>query len=266
MNKILFGVMILFVISVSPVFAQTNPVTVQTDDKNYDEGDTIVISGQVATVVPGTPVVLQIFFEGNMIDIAQITVAQDGSYTQTVIAEGPLWNKTGDYLIRASYGDGNIAESEFSFTPKTGISKTTNIFEVDAGRSGTFDVEYTIRGGTINDMAVDSDSFSLDVQIDSADDGAITLNLPREFIGAEKQDGKDEVFIVLIEGIEVPYQESVTNSDSRTIIINFEQGDSNIRIIGTYVIPEFSTIATMILLAGIATTVMLTRNKFQIKI
>jgi predicted secreted protein with PEFG-CTERM motif len=106
----------------------------------------------------------------------------------------------------------------------------------------------------------------LDVQIDSADDGAITLNLPREFIGAEKQDGKDEVFIVLIEGIEVPYQESVTNSDSRTIIINFEQGDSNIRIIGTYVIPEFSTIATMILLAGIATTVMLTRNKFQIKI
>lgn len=265
MNKILFGVTVLFVISFLPVFAQTNPITVQTDDKNYDEGDTVVVSGQVTTVVPGTPIVLQIFFEGNMINIAQITVAQDGSYTHTVIAEGPLWHKAGDYLVRASYGEDNIAESEFGFTPKTGIKDVTKIFEVDAGRSGTFDVEYTIRGGTINDMTVDSDSFALVVQMDSADDGTMTLSLPREFIGAEKQDGKDEVFIVLIDGIEVPYQESVTNSDSRTITINFEQGDSSMQIIGTYVIPEFSTIATMILLAGMATTVILARNKFQIR-
>ena len=137
---------------------------------------------------------------------------------------------------------------------------------MDAGSSGTFDVEYTIRGGTVKNMVVDPVSFSLIVQVDSIDDGVITLSLPREFIGAEKQDGKDDLFIILIDGIEVPYQETVTNTDHRTITINFEQEDSDIEIIGTYVIPEFGTIVMMILLVGITTTVLLTRNKFQIKI
>lgn len=254
---------ISFTISFLPIFAQSNPITVQTDDNNYDEGDTIVISGEVTTVVQGTPIVLQIFLAGNMIDIAQITVAQDGSYTHTVIAEGPLWNKGGDYLIRASHGEGNIAETEFNFAPKTDIPETRSTFEVYTESSGTFDVEYTIKGGSVKNMIVDPDNFALIVQLDAADEGTITLDLPREFIGAEKQDGKDEIFIVLIDGIEVSYNEPSTNSDYRTITINFEQRDSDIEIIGTYVIPEFGTIVMIILLAGITTTVLLTKSRFQ---
>ena len=231
-----------------------------------DEGDTIVISGKVTTVVGETPVTLQLFTEGNLVDIAQITVAQDGTYSHTVIAEGPLWNKAGDYLVRVLYGEGNIAEYEFSYTPKSEIVETTTIFEVDAGGHGTFDVEYTIKGGTVKDMIVDADIFALRIQIDSTDEGKIDLDLPREFIGAEKQDGKDDTFIILIDGVEVPYQESVVHSDSRVITINFEQGDSDIEIIGTYIVPEFGTIAMMILLVGIMATVILTRNRFQMKI
>ena len=265
MKKISYGLIILAAISFLPVFAQTNPITVQTDDNHYDEGDAIVISGEVTTLVPGTPIVLQVFFEGNLIDIAQITVAQDGSYTHTVIAEGPLWNKTGEYLVRTSFGEGNIAEAEFDFSPKTDILKT-NIFEVDAGSSGTFDVEYTIRGGTVNDMLIDSEFFALIVQIDAIDEGIITLDLPREFIGAEKQDGKDDVFIILIDNVEVPYEESGSDSKSRKVSINFEEGDSEIAVIGTYVIPEFGTIAVMILLVGITAIIITTRSRFQTKI
>ena len=218
-----------------PEPSSESTISVQTDDKNYDEGDTIVISGLVTTVVGETPVTLQLFTEGNLVDIAQITVAQDGTYSHTVIAEGPLWNKAGEYLVRVLYGEGNIAESEFSYTPKSEIVETTTIFEVDAGGHGTFDVEYTIKGGTVKDMIVDADIFALRIQIDSTDEGKIDLDLPREFIGAEKQDGKDDTFIILIDGIEVPYQESVVHSDSRVITINFEEGDSDIRILGTYI-------------------------------
>ncbi len=115
-------------------------------------------------------------------------------------------------------------------------------------------------------MIVDSEGFAMIVQIDSIDEGTITLDLPREFIGAEKQDGKDDTFIILIDGIEVAYQESVVHSESRVITINFEEGDSDIEIIGTYVIPEFGTIAMMILIAGIMTVILASRSKFQIKI
>ena len=115
-------------------------------------------------------------------------------------------------------------------------------------------------------MTVDSEIFALVVQIDAIDEGVITLDLPREFIGAEKQDGKDDTFIILIDSIEIPYQESIIDKDSRTVTIDFEQGDSEIEIIGTYVVPEFSTVAVMILILGIMATVAMTRNKIQIKI
>jgi len=264
-TRIFYGIIVLFFISTGTVFAQSL-ISVQTDDNHYDEGDTIVISGEVTTIIGNTPATLQLFSEGNLVDIAQITIAQDGSFSHTVIAEGPLWKKQGDYVARVSYGEGNIAEAEFSYTPKSELIETTTNFEVDAGSFGTFDVEYTIKGGTVKDMIVDSEGFAMIVQIDSTDEGTITLDLPREFIGAEKQDGEDDDFIILIDGIEVRPQGDLGNPNSRVITINFEEGDSDIEIIGTYVIPEFGTIAMMILIVGIMTVILASRNKFQIKI
>ncbi len=263
--RIFYILSALLIISTGTVFAQESLISIQTDDNNYEEGDTIVISGNVNTVIGETPVLIQIINEGAIIEIAQITVAQDGTFTKTIIAEGGVWKKGGEYTIRAFYQE-YISESMFTFTPKSEAVETTTNFEVDAGSKGTFDVEYTIRGGTVKNMAVDSEIFALIVQIDAIDEGTITLDLPREFIGAEKQDGKDDTFIILIDGIEVSYQESVVGSDSRVITINFEQGDSDIEIIGTYVVPEFSTIAVMILIIGIMATIAMTRNKIQIKI
>ena len=177
-----------------------------------------------------------------------------------------FWKKIGDYTIKATYGEGNIAETEISFSPKVESVETTTIFEVIAGNHGTFDVEYTIKGGTINDIIVDPNIFAIIVQIESTDEGTVSLDLPRAFIGAEKQDGKDDSFIVLIDGIEVAYQESVVQSDSRVITINFEEGDSDIEIIGTYVVPEFGTIVMVILIVSIMIVILASKNKFQINV
>ncbi|MCH7966233.1 MAG: PEFG-CTERM sorting domain-containing protein [Thaumarchaeota archaeon] len=270
--RIFYGLIVLLIISTGIVFAQEAIINVQTDDNSYDEGDIVTISGNVTTVIGETPITLRLFLEGSnpkdlsLVDIAQITVAQDGSYSHTIIAEGQLWKKSGNYLIIVTYGEGNTTETRFSFTPKSESIETTTIFEVSAGSQGTFDVEYTIKGGTVKNIIVDADIFAIIVQIESTDEGTISLDLPREFIGAEKQDGKDDTFIILIDGIEVAYQESVVHSDSRVITINFEEGDSDIEIIGTYVIPEFGTIVMMILIAGIMTIIIASRNKFQIKI
>jgi len=264
--RIFYGIIFLFFISTATVFAQESSLlTIQTDDNLYDEGDTIVVSGNVGIVIGGTPVIIQIFSVATLVDIAQITVAQDGSFTKTFLAEGAVWKKAGEYTIKAAYQD-QAVETTFTYSPKTEIPETKTNFEVDAGSNGTFDVEYTIKGGIVKSMIVDSDIFAIIVQIESPDEGTITLELPREFIGAEKQDGKDDTFIILIDGIEVPYQESVVNSDSRAITINFEEEDSDIEIIGTYVIPEFGTIAMMILIVGIMSVIVVSRNKFQIKI
>ena len=262
--------MILAVLSTGTAFA-SSLISVQTDDDNYDEGDTIVISGQIETIIGDTQVTLQLFREGNMIEIAQIQVSKDGNFSHTIIAEGQLWKNQGEYTIKVTYGEGNIAESTFVFTPESAIIDTTDIFEVVAGSSGTFDIPYTIRGGTLLDISIDENIFGLIVKIDASDEGKIILDLPRKFIDAEKQNGKDEIFIILIEKenkgiVETTYKEETSYSDVRTIIINFEEGDSEIQIIGTYVIPEFGTIVMVILTIGVMASILLTRNRFQIKI
>jgi len=268
----IFSILLLLMfIPIGTVFASESLISVQTDDENYDEGDTIVISGQVFTIVGDTQITLQLFNEGNMIEIAQIKLSADGNYSHPIIAEGNLWKNEGNYSVKVTYGEGNIAETTFLFTPKSAVLDTTDIFEVDITDSGTFDILYNIRGGVVSDISIDETIFGLVIKIDASDEGKLVLDLPRQYIDAEKQNGKDEVFIILIEKVnggivETTYQESISNSDVRTITINFEEGDSQIQIIGTYVIPEFGTIVMIILTLGIMASILLTKNKFQIKI
>jgi len=232
-----------------PAFSQTSLIKVQVSDSSFEEGQTIVISGEVTTIIADTPVVIQIFYKENLIEIAQLQVAQDGSFTLTVSAQGPQWQLEGEYIIRASYGEGNIAEANFNFYKK--LPEPSIIFEVQKpGDIGTFDVEYVIRGGTVKDVIVDEKFLELIVLIETETSGTITLDLPRSAIDAKTNDGNDDSWIVLIDGMETNYEEEI-QTESRIITINFEEGDSDIEIIGTFVIPEFGTFTYLVLSASI---------------
>jgi len=272
MDLRLFSILIILIlIPIGTVFASDSLISVQTDNSVYVEGDTIIISGEILTIIGQTPVTLQLFQDTNMVEIAQINVSQDGNYSYTIIAEGSLWQTSGDYIVRVTYGEGNIAETTFSYIPDSDVLTTTDIFEVTAGSSGTFDIAYSIRGGTLSDISIDESIFGLVVQINAFNDGQIILDLPRTYIDAEKQNGKDEIFIILVEKqngdiVETIYHEKPSHSDIRTITIDFEENDSAIQIIGTYVIPEFGILVMIILTVGIMTSILMTKNKFQIKI
>ena len=256
----LFAISILFC-STALVYAQTESTfTVKTSQAAYDEGETIVVSGNVKAIILDTPITLQILHKGNFVEIAQIIVAQDGKFTHTIIAEGPLWQSDGTYTVRVSYGSDNMIETNFEFFTKQTVEAATDIFEVDAGTSGTFDVSYTIRGGTVKNMLVDPDNFALIVIVDSEIDGSITLDLPRASIDAKKSDGTDDTFLVFIDGAEVPLEETV-NPNSRKIKIEFEEGDSDIEIIGTFVVPEFGGIVVMIFVIAIISSILISSKK-----
>jgi len=254
----------LFITSATP-YAQGQLIFVETSQNSYEEGETIVVSGNVTSIITDTPVLLRIIYEGNFVEIAQIEIAQDGNYAHTILAQGPKWQKDGKYTVSVSYGSSATIETSFEFFTKGSGEETTNTFDVDAGSYGTFDVDYTVRGATVKEMIVDSEIFALIVILETDDDGAITLKLPRESIDATKTGDQDDTFIILIDGIEVPYREISTNADSRTITIEFEEGDSDIEIIGTFVIPEFGSIVMIILVIGIVSTILLSA-KYRIPI
>ena len=271
----IFFVLILLAFSSFPAFAQSDDVpflTVETDDGHYDEGDTVVISGQLATIIIDTPIILQLWYEGNLLDAAQFDPAQDGSYSHTILAERPLWRHEGEYLIIVSHGDKD-AEITITFTPKQEFPETTDSFEVKIPNGGTFDVEYTIKGGIVKDMILEPDNFTLQVLIEAPDEGTISLNLPRESIDADGVKDLDKKFIILIDGVQFPYKEIETNPRSRLITINFDEKESEetiptykIEIIGTFAIPEFGTMITLILVFGVIITIGFTKSKFQFKI
>ncbi|MGA0297344.1 MAG: PEFG-CTERM sorting domain-containing protein [Nitrosopumilaceae archaeon] len=255
--------------STIPVFAQSDVpfLTVKTDDNHYDEGDTVVISGQVATVIPGTPIILQVWFEESLlVEADQFDPAQDGSFSTTIIAEGDLWRNEGEYLVRVSHGEGNIAETSVEFTPKKEVLETKDSFEVQIPNGGTFDVEYSIKGGILKEMILIPDDYTLEISIEAPDEGSISIKLPRESIDAEKPNGQDEIFIVLLDNVQFPYEETETDNQSRLITINFEEGTSIIEVIGTFAIPEFGSMVMAILLIGIVSIIGISKNKFQIKI
>ena len=252
-----------FSIAFLSAFAQTEElISIKTSEKSYEDGDTIVISGNVTAIILDTPITLQIFYENNLVDIGQIIVAQDGSYSFTLKAAGDNWKKDGTYTIRANYS-GKIIETTIEFFSKQSVIETTNIFEVDAGAYGTFDVDYTIRGGTVKNMLIDSEIFALIVIIDSESDGSITLDLPRISIDAKKSDNTDDTFLIFIDGAEVRPEETSTTQTSRILKIDFEEGDSDIEIIGTFVVPEFGSIAILILFLAIISAIFVSSKKFS---
>lgn len=246
-------ILLILITSVVPTFAQVEPVvSASTDKSSYVEGDTIVVSGKVRSILIGTPIILQVFDpDNNRVKIAQINPTQDGSYTHTINAVGPLWNKDGEYTVQVFYGPTTSEmETTFLFSTKDAVLGTKQIFQVDTGGFGAFDVEYIIKGATVKDMVIDVKGLAFIVSIDSQRDGSITLDISRELTDAKTSTGNDDLFIILIDGAEVPYQETKSLT-SRTLTIQFLEGDSDIEIIGTYIIPEFGIIAAIILAVAI---------------
>ena len=125
----IFMVIILSFSTLSvPIFAQQDAtpsasppaaplITTSIDKTSYTLGDTIVISGQVQSVVVGTPLVIQIFDPNNsLVQVAQIDVSEDGKYTDTIKAVGPYWKLNGVYTVKVQYGPPNVtAQSTFTF-------------------------------------------------------------------------------------------------------------------------------------------------------
>ena len=250
MRYFVFPVIALFVLSTwcIPSFAQTAPnITTSTDKPSYTIGDTIVISGAVKAVVQGTPLTIQILdSNNNLVQIAQIDVSQDGKYANTLQAIGPLWKASGTYTVKVQYGPTVTAQTTFTFTSAS--TPSSNYFIVkDPSSQQTFSVNYTINGGTVKDMTIDPQSISLIVSLNSTSDGSITLLIPRSLIDAKTSNGQDDAFIILIDGAEVKPQSEETNNDFRILTIQFLQGDQDVEIIGTQIVPEFGPIAALVL-------------------
>ena len=264
MQKISLFVILTVILTMPMAFGQeetlgAQKISLTSDNTAYQEGDVITITGQIEKVIPGMDVTLQVFFEKNLLQVSQVKVSQDGKFTDTFTAAGPQWQNEGTVTINAGYG-GQDTELNIEFFKNTSGEFTSN-YEVKIPAGGTFDVQYTMKGGIISSMDLNQKNLSLEINISTSSDGNLNINLPRDSIDSINNNGQDIDFIVLMyEGnTEIPIQTDFKNTDTedqfRSINIPVKNGDTKIEIIGTHVIPEFGTIAMIVLAVAIVSII-----------
>ena len=265
----IFGILITSV-GTTTVFGENESVIVSTDKSSYSANDVILISGEIKYIALGNQLSLIIQSpNGNIAYIGQMTVNSDNQFSTEINPGGSYWKIPGTYTIQITQNENNQANTSFEFKGITNVPENEleqNIVEdivtedpviIDSIvtattltiQESTDLISYEITNGKITNVIPDLDAVSLLIDIEAINDGSITLTIPRSVLDATIND-KDDEFFVLVDGEEVDFEEISTLTD-RTLTIEFLAGSEQIEIIGTFVIPEFGTIAAMILAVAI---------------
>jgi len=253
----------------APIFAEAlEPLSVILSKDVYNKGDILVVFGNVPVVFTDVPdLTIQILFEEQIIEIAQIKVAEDGTYAKDFNTNAEKWAHDGQYTVKVFYTEDIFNATNFQFFQNV-VTETSSVFPIDIPNAGTFNLEYTASGFDIKDAELNQDRYSILIELTENSGGNLILKLPRESFDSKTGDGTDEIFIVLVskdnqsdDFIEVQITEIETTSDFRTINLQIEEDEKFIEIIGTYVIPEFGSIVIMILLVAITSAIVISKNK-----
>ncbi|KPU81153.1 copper-binding protein [Nitrosopumilus sp. PRT-SC01] len=266
-HLMVFALSAILIVSIgmTPTFGQIqSSIVITTDKASYSEGEIILVTGEVQSLY-GIPVSIIVKApNGNLVSIAQIDVGADKKFSTEITAGGALMKVEGTYTITVQYGNVNrTAETSFEFggviedqtmketTGETIMEFESEITDTTVSVQGSVDlVGYEITGGKLLSIMTDVDANSLIILIDATDDGSLTITIPRLVLDAVFENGEDDEFFVLVNDEEVDFDE-ITSSTDRILIIAFPAGTETIEIIGTFVIPEFGTIAAMILAVAI---------------
>ena len=263
--SVMFAILIVS-IGMAPVFGQTqSAIVVTTDKSSYSQGDVILVAGEVKDRYSGLQIsVVMSDSNGNRVGLAQIEVDGDKKFSHEFRAGG-LMRIAGTYTVEVQYGSvNNTAEASFEFDgvviddEKLVVMKESDpgVTDTTVAIEGTEDlITYEITNGRILSITP-TESNSLVVSIETTGDGSITLTIPRTVLESTDSatDEDSEIFVL------VDYEESndyniTTTSTDRTITVEFAEGTEEIELIGTWVIPEFGTIAAMILAVAIISVI-----------
>ena len=249
-------------------FAQSNQVlTVTTEKESYAAGESVEVLGLVDITLEGTDALIQVFSPiGNRVHLAQVGVDTDGSFSETVSTSiGGLWKETGTYTIQVNYGDNSTqVEFEYGGMMSAGVQTTPEFaMEENENTSQSIMIEdhsldYDLTCAEIQSLTPDTENKSLIISIKTDCDGELTITLPKDVI-----DTNEEGFFILVDGDETNHKASSVG-EFWTLAIPFSYGSEEIEIIGTFVIPEFGTIAALVLVIAISSIIIISAKNKQI--
>ena len=254
-----YALIVIFVVAVTGITsAFAAPISIETDSDVYDHSSIITVTGQIANIDPNyLAVALKVLSpNGNIAGVAQPEVNSDGSFIGTFNTSGYSWKNNGMYQITATYqkidatisveikdmvGTGMVSETATAESATASIAgtETASFYEFPEGQIA-YDATCS---NTSPSFRGNADDNSILIEIDGTHDGVLTIALDEEII----KPFDDGSFFVLINNEE--NQDFVQEGNKLTIPCNAET--ERIEIVGSWAIPEFGTIAVMILVVAI---------------
>ncbi|HJU34861.1 MAG TPA: PEFG-CTERM sorting domain-containing protein [Nitrososphaera sp.] len=172
------------------------------------------------------------------------------SLALVVVQTGITYAQTEDTATSNATGGATTEEAEVPAINATGGGEWTTFDLTVGGQSHP--IEYRIMGGSVQNMTINSENQTLGITLDSMSNGTLALRLPREVIDSKTVEGEDADFAAFIDNAEYEQPGEIEPAeDTRTLLIGFPAGAESIDLIGTSVIPEFSTIAVIVLAVAI---------------
>ena len=251
-------------------FAQENHVGMELGKDAYSAGEPIVVTGFVESKIGDEVVTLRIFNPmNNLITIKQIEVNNDGTFSGEIPTSiGGQWAKDGTYTIIVNYytSDPVTVQFEYGGMVSAGVAAEESIPEYSMDEEKLlqtimledYEVGYDLTGAKIIRITPDYEMKSLIIEIETYSDGELRITFPKDVI-----DTDEEGFFVLVDGMKTNH-EAKSNLDNWNFVIPFSNDSEEIEIVGTYVIPEFGTIAALVLLIAISTIIMISVKNKQI--
>ena len=251
-------------------FAQENQsLVVTTEKESYSAGEPIQITGIAESKLSDFKVTVRVFNPvNNLITIDELDVNNDGTFSGEIATSiGGLWAKDGTYTIIADYFSSERATTQFEYGGmlSAGVKDSPPEFSVTDDNENLqtinfddYELDYELIGAKIIRITPDLEMKSLIIEIETDSDGELRITFPKDVI-----DTDEEGFFILVDGVETVH-DATSNLENWSFVIPFSYGSEEIEIVGTYVIPEFGTVAILVLIAAIGTIIGISAKNKQI--
>ena len=243
-------------------------VTLETDKTIYFLGENVIISGKVASDIlrADEPVVLQVFSPVEELAKVEAFPASNGNFSYVLHLDQALMNIPSGYDILATYAGANAGET-FYFMPEGMVeyecgfgSVCQHVLNLNNTR---YEVDYKLNG-IIQNITVDAEANSLIIDaLVYSNASFLDLSLNPELIRATEMDQTGQErnvnFTILVNGKNAEKVRNQADSeiiqldqDRRLFVSKLEEGQNRVEIIGTKVVPEFSSVGLAVMAVTVA--------------
>ncbi|MHB8602629.1 MAG: MG2 domain-containing protein [Nitrosotalea sp.] len=238
--------------------------TVQTQKHLYKPGDNVTVqgslwSGLMASLGNVSTVSIKVKDnDGNVVYDGKGQVDASGAYTAQF--QLPTDSKRGAYTVDASADVSSDVLGTLGLKEKGVLGSTTKIVVVSPNamhvkaEGHDFDVQVASNSTSVGNLNFDEQNkkLSFTVQGDAGTKGVTEVTIPKSLLSGD--------LTVMIDGQAMAQSdvvETASTNTQTTLELNYHHSTHQIDIVGTSAVPEFSSVASLVLVASVLTVVVL---------